>query len=176
MSHPGAPAPRQWTLGGSIAGNNGHRDAKNAWDLVPRGSGQSSGDGGDFGDPVASARRWLAEPTRRDALEPTLVDGIEEALRVADTHMHEIGRLASHVALDLVDGGVVDQHTVDRLDLMADALRDFSERLRSVVEEGRHDPDTAVARVTRGLGAARSGGGFMALVSALGAPSVPMSA
>lgn len=161
--------------------------ALGAWNLGPTGPSQAWGDAcasialvGDqagsiepttelprLTDPIAAARAWLGEPENRSQIPPVIIEQAEASLDVAGAHLRELDLLAGELAREASDGGVVDAIRLEQLDLMARTMREFAERMRTLLDPGTLEAHDAERRLRTGIAAAAHGGGLPALVAAL---------
>lgn len=116
-------------------------------------------------DPVDAARRWLSDPGRARALEPLLRLRAEQAIAVAEAHLFRLDRMALELTIEVATDGTPDRTRLAALDEMADAIVEFSSRLRALLDPAGPAPD-AEQRLVAGIDASEDGG-LAALVAAL---------
>ena len=124
-------------------------------------------DGAALLNPITAARTWLADPTRRAVLAPSLVARAEASVLVAERYYLEIDVLANELAAtaNLDGSGDLDPDKLDRIDQMIGVLSTYSVRLRELLDPAGPAPD-ADHRISAALAASRAGG-LPAFVDAL---------
>jgi len=120
----------------------------------------------ELGDPIEAARAWLSDPARRRQLGDDIVRCAEETLQVASAHLRELDLLAGQLAVEANETGFLDPMRLQRVDLMAEVMRAYAQRMRALLDHDRVATEEAGRRMRSALDAARDGG-LQALVAAL---------